>query len=316
MKVAHIGGFPTVTESLIASLCGRGIDAVHIPLSDVSSFLQDYTDPSQTLLHIHGFDAYKACAERAKELGRGVILDLSSPLSYCHEQMASIHTTIIEGTAAHPLSVLNSHLWSSLGGVTDEPSFFQSSVVATVNSIPYHGPSEPTAQRVRVLHIPYNSSSASFRSVKEALESTDLKFDLSIMELDGVSCANTFYNAIKECDLFVEDLSLAFYGPLAVAALAIGKTVLGAAPQNNGTAAASLCPVLDTNIESLPKRLASIIREPRCLRDLGTRSRQFALSHHNTELVTNDLIRHYEKFTSRTLTSENITAKKGQHAPL
>jgi hypothetical protein len=141
---------------------------------------------------------------------------------------------------------------------------------------------------VVVLHAPNHrhvkGTPALLDSIEE-LQAEGLKVRLNLIE--GKSNAEV-KEAIETADI-VADQFIAGYAMFAIEGLAAAKPVLsalsGMPPEVRASGALGESPIVDTTIENLTEELRRLIVDPALRRELGERSREFALSHHSEEAV-------------------------------
>ncbi len=134
-------------------------------------------------------------------------------------------------------------------------------------------------------------------SCVESLRAKRLRFEFNVIDPDSIRNVESLMTIIKDSNLLVERVGRESFGALAVLAMAFGVPVLSGNSEKSRSSWQHLqyCPNLDTNRENFTKRLESIIREPRCLRDLSKRGKQHVKHFHNAEIVTKTVLDVYEK---------------------
>ncbi len=146
------------------------------------------------------------------------------------------------------------------------------------------------SKQLRVLHIPHNTSGDETRFIintASEVHGSAFPFSFQVIPPEEISAYESVKNAIKNCDLLIEQLDEPAFGVLALEAMALGKTVIsGNSPElAKCWEQLATCPVLGVTRETLRNKLEATLREPRCLRDFGKRSRQYLEKFHKPEVV-------------------------------
>lgn len=168
------------------------------------------------------------------------------------------------------------------------------------NDIPRPPITEPGKEPVKILHIADRLCSGESHQIAQMLEELkNLKTNCltAVFSTEQFGGQHSLLEQIKTCDVFVEQVARESYGVLALLAMAHGKTVIsGNSPtMRERWHQLSLAPVLDTNQESLLRRIESLCKEPKSLRDLSKRSRLFVEEYHPVSLVARELLELYKR---------------------
>lgn len=161
-------------------------------------------------------------------------------------------------------------------------------------------PRAPKPGELTMLYIPYRVEPQESQAVitqVEQLGRAGFKFEFKLVHPEDIHSREMLLETIDGCDMLIEHLERQSFGLLAIEAMALGKTVLSGNAAGSRLAWEQLatCPVLDTTAENLEKRLTSIIREPRCLRDLGQRSRRYVETYHNSKAINLIMLEAYKR---------------------
>lgn len=121
----------------------------------------------------------------------------------------------------------------------------------------------------------------------DELQMRGLKFERTPISPEVLAQSRLLRAALRESDLFVDDPSRPFVSSTAFLALAHGVSVVGAFPADlrDAITALKLAPIVDAGASPATK-LSALLREPHSLRDLGPRSRRFAESALNAEVIS------------------------------
>ena len=154
---------------------------------------------------------------------------------------------------------------------------------------------------VRLLHIPYATTPADTAAIARNVESlkaqSRLKFDFRVCPPESLASRQALDEALLSCDVYVESLHRESPGLLAYEAMLRGKMVLSG---NSSEAQAQwqqlvICPVMHSTPDNLAKRIESIVREPRCLRDLSKRSREYVELYHDPNSMAEKTLTVYQQ---------------------
>lgn len=99
---------------------------------------------------------------------------------------------------------------------------------------------------------------------------------------------------LEYSDVFIDGLFRDSLDILGAYALSQGVTVLG---PNHGDQRDLHAPIFDTTAENLERRIESILREPKCLRDLARRSHTYAQVRYPVSSLVSALLRTYGRET-------------------
>jgi hypothetical protein len=144
------------------------------------------------------------------------------------------------------------------------------------------------AAEVRVLHAPNHrhvKGSVYLERAIESLRQDGLPIRLDLLERRP---NREIRRAMAECDI-VADQFLAGYAMFAIEGMAMGKPVLSnldSIPKElRETEALRVCPILDTNPETLREDLRTLVVDERRRKELGRAGREFVLRYHSYEAV-------------------------------
>jgi hypothetical protein len=325
MKILHVGGLETVS-SLLANeqrQSGHQVDRLgpgastsmlQAPLTYndwlakvgeiaqeqyqiiIFHLAQSFCDPSQPGLEktVEGLRKLKASGAKLCLFvyGTDALADLSAREILVQTIISEYLDHVFIGTIDNFALSRFSSSWSFLP------------VPFCLEEIPAPPPREPQAQRVRILYLPYSSSGEEIARVNEivaSLRAGELKFDFTAAPLINELSSAKFDSMLGQADLVIEHISRPTAGILGLRAMLHGKTLLSgsSAEARKLWEPLSLSPILDTSLDNLGKRLSSIVREPRCLRDLGQRSRQYIERYHNSRIVGQLAMTIFLKLTQR-----------------
>jgi hypothetical protein len=207
--------------------------------------------------------------------------------------------------------ILSDHLQHLYIGAADHRALSKFSnswsflpIPLNLEEVPAPPSKEPQAREIKILYLPLWAAKEEVQRVNQivaTLKAADLKFHFTAVHGPGKLSRAQFDLILSQSDLVIEHLSQSSVGVLGLQAMLNGKTVLSgnSAEARKAWDQLSLSPVLDTTVDNLEKRLMSIIREPRCLKDLGQRSRQYVERCHNSKVVSQMMLDVYRKVVER-----------------
>jgi hypothetical protein len=122
-------------------------------------------------------------------------------------------------------------------------------------------------------------------------------FNLKIIDPSSIE-ESSLSSQIKACDILIESPLSPAVSSLALEALAAGKTVLAAIPENssNITRQFEAAPILKTDASNLFYRLKSLAKEPKSMRDFGRRGLKYIHDYHNPEQICRGYLEIYRQF--------------------
>ncbi|RIL01321.1 MAG: hypothetical protein DCC75_13745 [Proteobacteria bacterium] len=132
-------------------------------------------------------------------------------------------------------------------------------------------------------------------------QSKDRRLQFKIIRPEEFDTDLSLENAVDACDIYIEQVSASCTGDLGLLALSRGKTVLSgnSSELQMDWPATKFSPVLHTDAKTLYSRLQAIVREPRCLRDFGKRSREFIRNQHRPDSIGKLLIDYYGSLAAK-----------------
>jgi len=135
--------------------------------------------------------------------------------------------------------------------------------------------------------VPFQMSPLVVNAVRESLGSQKSPVTLQVCTPDVVSSFQKLRAAIESADLVIDAPDLSSYGPIGVFSLAAGRPLFcgSNADIKKEWPSQELSPVISIEPKSLSEKLRHILMEPRMLRDLGKRARNFALERHHPQRV-------------------------------
>ena len=307
MKIVHISSHHFGIDALIRYQRGFGLDVEEMPVaSSLSAFTSGLAGGS--VVHFHGLSSLARPNTPASDALSLVASlrerDIKVVMTLYTESETWRNADIAIPGAVGELSDLLSY--TLLGSeefyvpIAARSRWAWQALPVDVAAIPVPPLFEPSPHEVRVLYMPYLSNPADTRFIEatvSAVWNSGLKFKFTVVSPDEMKEERWYTDAFAHCDLFIESIDREGFGPAAVEAMLRGKTVMsGNAPEGKHLwPQLNVSPVFNTTRANFERRLESIIREPRCLRDLGKRSRQYVEQYHNAERIAAHLVDIYRE---------------------
>ncbi len=284
MRILHLGGFSFTVEAQASAERRLGHEATCFPAFDTPAIMRERDWESLAQMadscaadlyfwHILKAAPPKEVIEKFRvRAPQAFILYTESPssLDFIQEKDA------VFASASPKIALPNSR---SISGWHIPPLL--------LSNIPRPEPYEPNWGEVRILYVPYQDSTEEINfilSTIEKIQTDGLRLLFALIRPEDISNLDFLEARLKECDIFLESLSLRYPGPLSYLAMAYGKTVMSglSADARSSFEKFAKSPIIDVTQISFASVLSNILREPKSLRDLGKRSRQFAESYCNT----------------------------------
>ena len=316
MKIIHIGGYHSITTTLAKYQARFGHDvsvldtpgqeyAFEMPFECISQnqLAKELSQSQADVVQFHRCESIAAVMETDRELlsklkGRAFLYSYgneSASLIALHDHLglsagflrdSFVHVFWGTADSGELLDTLGSWSWLAL---PIDLALHQSGEAY-----------EPRMSGIRVVHIPYRSARHDTATIERALreiQGADSRLAFEIVPPEKISSRDELHSLLRSCDIYLEHLSQSSFGILALEAMGLGRSVLSgnSSASHNEWAQLSTCPVIDVNADSLARRLGLILREPRCLKDIAKRSRQYVEQHHNAEIISRLMLDYYAK---------------------
>lgn len=154
---------------------------------------------------------------------------------------------------------------------------------------------------LRVLHIPWGIPIRDTEAIVESanlLKAKGLRCNLEIINPEELQSPTAIEAALSSAHLVIEHLSLNAPGQLCCKAQSFGTPVVtNINPESKADwEQLKMNPALDADVQTITKRLESVLREPRCLKDLSKRSRSYSEAYHQATRVAEETVKYYCKF--------------------
>lgn len=163
--------------------------------------------------------------------------------------------------------------------------------------VPKPPPVEPTNRTLKALYVNYLSEPDFQEWLKELCEfkGSRLSLALTVVNSSDIASLPSFLKLLKETDIVIEDVSYGSYGVIGAHALLHGRTVIAGAASDSTRSELQLSPAIGTTRDGLENKLLALMREPRSLRDLIKRGRNFVEQFHRAETIVGIIVDDYFK---------------------
>jgi glycosyltransferase involved in cell wall biosynthesis len=101
-------------------------------------------------------------------------------------------------------------------------------------------------------------------------------------------------DALAECDVFVDQVFMGWYGMVSVEAMALARPAL-AYLRPDFEARATGCPLVRITVDSLAGELEALLRDTPRRRALGEAGRAWVVERHEAHVIAGQLVRLYEE---------------------
>ncbi len=316
MRILHLGGRPFVTLALaeaqrtfghevtmmapdpfvgsrgefcasteLYSAIVSGFDVVHLHRTPVLHLLGETPSQCMTLLHYlkeKGVIVFSSYDESSDPPNNFPFITKLTPL-FDH---------IFRSWPKQPEWLPQGTEWSYLPLSMDHPS---------ISPAPPH---EDLLSPIRILYIHRPHAVNEARTVLKTLDrlrSEGFKFSTEIRSSEELRSQGALHALLKTADVLVDEIESSELSSIAYLALANGTIVLGGNDKEFHAIwpERAHLPVIHADPSTIHSRLEGIISEPRCLRDLRNRSRDYSESHFGALRVAKVLLDHYEKLQKR-----------------
>lgn len=307
MRILHLGGHRPVTEPLQKTQTLAGCTAecaasfeqgrTYLPFAGISplieSFRQSGRERPWDIVHFHQLESLY-CLESGDDPGNRI----EELLCAVKDSGASLFLSAYgrfprEEDREFILSLINRYFPAVFVSAPELAGLFRQHENCSWLPVPVElAPSSAAAPvtpatPLRIIQLQSGENCADLESVMHALRERGHSFLFSTCRTGSLASLPELNAVIDKADLVIESIDDPCYGVTALHALNRGKTVLaGNDPAyRQEWKQMQFSPVLDTNSGNIEQRIESLLKEPRCLRDLGKRSRQFVENYHNADTI-------------------------------
>lgn len=153
-------------------------------------------------------------------------------------------------------------------------------------------PSSKNDGIIRVLHAPSYRITKGTHLIIDAIERIKCKgVPIKLVLVESLS-----HDRIKEiyevCDIGIDQLLIGWYGKFSVEFMALGKPVVCYINPEYAKYSSDL-PIVNANVNTLEQVLEDLINNPDLRSELGRKSRDYVLKHHDVERVVDQLFEIY-----------------------
>lgn len=178
-----------------------------------------------------------------------------------------------------------------------------------VSSIHYsHLTKKNQNQSLTILHAPTNRVFKGTQYIESAinkLKNEGYKINFKITE--GITHAELF-DEYKTCDIFIDQISVGWYGTAALEAMAVGRPTCAYIDERyfHYIDYADEIPVINVTQENITVKLRELIENNDKLPEIGTKSREFVEKYHDVNNVTKKLIDIYQNQVWKSRTTKDF----------
>ncbi len=158
--------------------------------------------------------------------------------------------------------------------------------------LPDYAPSPPRAEPRLVLHAPTNRLIKGTPYVERAFETLRARFPgVTFRTVEKLPWAE-LKALMSECDVFVDQLHMGWYGMVSAEAMALGKPTL-AYIRPDFEPRMKDAPVVRTSVETLVDDLDALLRDAPRRAELGARGRAYVEREHDAHVIAGHLVALY-----------------------
>lgn len=311
MKILHIGGFKSLTHSLIEYQRSMGLSSekLNFPESEylfleksikIPHLLIDEICRSEySIIHLHSKDSLRfndaGLFSNHAELSEQIIKLKNSGCKV-------IFSSFDQEPAASSLVLFDHIFVSSAEGYSEankNSSWSWVPIWTDLNIVP-KPPVEDPDLPLKFIHIKPAANNFGTELIQSAFDKINEKrhrCELKIVNENEILSLKTLYDILHPFDVFLEYIGRESYGIFAVEAMAMGKTVISSNTPyaKDANSMFALSPVLNADPSNIQTRIEKVLGEPKCCRDFGKRSRAFVERAHSLEIIGRIITDTYQK---------------------
>ncbi len=285
MRVMHIGGFSPHIQALFQAAEGGDFELVHVPRPGcalgIVRRLDDLTDidtGNAQIVHVHvGADS------EFSELHK-----INTSICSAAQLPACFFWIHGDGDTRQSDEIARQAIFAA-----PPPEAMSGLFLPLPIGIPFDANFTTEMPQPQQIKVSYAGTRADeVVPIIEALRAKKYRFEFSVLDISRAD--QELVSEISGTHILIDDLDRGAYGALGTEAMARGKTVIAYNPAERQSAYSGLsCTAVHATMETLPRKLEGLIREPVSLRDLGKRSHQFAARFHEGQRIISELVRWY-----------------------
>ena len=306
MKILHLGGRPFVTEPMAESQRRSG-HLVEVAGLDpfvgmrapepFSSEIRAKLVEGHDIIHLHRTYSVERLGETNKEREEALkhLASTSKLVYWSYDDEEACYDPIEEGVSHY-----FNHIFLGSTKHQNLVNSFRASwlpVTIDVQSIPAPKIEVPELHEIRVLYFAdaaHPEERAQVTKGVSILQGEKYRFNFDLIESSSINDFAALATALTRADVLIE--SRANQPSCAALAFAYGTVVLGRNSARDKEVW-PFSPVIDLIPGSITKKLEGLLKEPRSLRDLLKRSREYAENHHALSVNGCIVLSVYERIT-------------------
>lgn len=155
---------------------------------------------------------------------------------------------------------------------------------------------KPSGQRLKILHAPTSRAFKGTEIIISAINKLKLKYDFEFMIVEGVTHEELLKH-YRTCDIFIDQISVGWYGTAALEAMAFGKTTMAFIDEIyfENIDYSDEIPVINITKENIVYQIQKLLDNPNQLGSIGKKSRAFVEKYHDADNVAEKALNYYKE---------------------
>jgi glycosyltransferase involved in cell wall biosynthesis len=151
---------------------------------------------------------------------------------------------------------------------------------------------DPGNSRPLVVHSPSNPLVKGTKAILSVIDELGEKYDFDFKMITGID-HNQALLAVREADIYIDQLILGGHGLAALEAMALGKPVICYIKPSMMKKYPLDLPIVNANKDNFSGILSGLLQDSQRRHDLGVLGRKYVEKYHNAHLLVNDLVAIY-----------------------
>ncbi|SHE64138.1 Glycosyltransferase involved in cell wall bisynthesis [Psychroflexus salarius] len=155
---------------------------------------------------------------------------------------------------------------------------------------------EPLVERLKILHAPTSRAFKGTEIIISAINKLKLKYDFEFKIVEGVT-HKELLEEYKTCDIFIDQISVGWYGTAALEAMAFGKTTMAFIDEIyfENIDYSDEIPVINITKQNIVTQIEDLLDDPEQLEDISKKSRLFVEKYHDANNVAELALTYYKQ---------------------
>jgi glycosyltransferase involved in cell wall biosynthesis len=152
-------------------------------------------------------------------------------------------------------------------------------------------------EQIKILHAPTNRSFKGTNYIESAIDNLQKEgYAIDFKIAEGITHAELF-KEYERCDIFIDQISIGWYGTAALEAMAIGRPTCAFIDERyfQYIDYADEIPVINITRKNVTDQLRELLKKWEQFPEIGRKSREFVEKYHDVKNVTKKLIDIYQK---------------------